>query len=390
MSKAAVLGSGDAKWELANICDRADTFVLLTACVLPAFGRSEAVIDKEAEVAEPKILHWASDASKGEMHLDDGSGNASGAEYGNPEIPVSVQVAANETQYPPYIEPFRGTSDRRILVDTTKDDEKLLENVVWVVNLNLIEGDSGTAHAGSGVLISQCHVLTANHVAFRHQIDEGLVLGKELRFKIPRDGVIRPEDVNYRGKVIGFDPEIRTIEPYIDKNLEQKYRPVFSSIRDWALVKLEKLKGGSYPGEKKKPFCIYQNESELLPYAALKTKSARAVGYPSDHTVGAPPRFHLVQDPNCRIMGKSGPTWYTTCHMKSGMSGGPIAFLERTSETQNACWRVLGINSKIKERDTNGFVAQDEQNILVGNQFAPIDKTNFLKIKQAMDANPCD
>lgn len=145
--------------------------------------------------------------------------------------------------------------------------------------------------AGSGFLVSECHVLSAKHILS----DRKSVIGREVKFKVAlRSG----EVVSSHGAVIadgGFDIADQEGNPAVDRR------------RDWILIRLDNCLGRRL------------GYLELAEHDVPNVdETIRSAGYPQ-RSLG-----QLVIDPSCRVHFQTGSEWRHDCAVLPGNSGGPI------------------------------------------------------------------
>lgn len=290
------------------------------------------------------------------------------ASSGHLESRKYIEYLDNQAKY--------STIDPRTLVDMSKSDERYLD-AVGSINKK-----------GSGFLISKCHVLTARHAVFDNpsrfesklRFLARLEIEKEVTFDVGQLGVPPYKKFESTGVVVDF-PKFTT--------LKHKAHPIYdlSDYYDWALIKLNKLSDGTYPGNKIKPFCFYSSASELIPSEKYDGLSVRVVGHPSEKTFQTGNTL-LWQDKNCKLVGGSGET---TCTARLGMSGGPVV-LNQQGEF-NGCWQPMGIlvrQGDSKDGKLNNHAGFTIEGKYSSNHFSTIDLPKYERIKKAMDENPCN
>lgn len=204
-----------------------------------------------------------------------------------------------------------GEDDRRA-VARTPDTEG------GAIGLVFYQADDGQFAAGTGFLVSPCHVLTAYHVAAGgEQVDET----KASTFYIG-DGKIGPDfpDLNRFAdssvaRPVAWGRYVRLGE---DSNLLTRAQSVErNGWEDWALLELDTCFGAapySYGYLKLSPITT----REIMRGGA--SVPARSVGLPGDKSAR-----NLWEDPTCRLIGQiysSG--WQHDCITIPGNSGGPI------------------------------------------------------------------
>lgn len=203
----------------------------------------------------------------------------------------------------------------------------------------VVHSDNIETEAGTGFLVSPCHVMTAYHVvAGKRKITERdtatFYVGEGDEGPAYSGGRRYAESTTARPVVWGnfIDGESDVVA--------QRVKAVQSNgWNDWVLLKLDRCLGDAENG---------WGYLKLDPIAtrdltrAGETPEAIAIGLPKDKDEEA-----LTEDPSCRIIGQMYESgWQHDCLTLPGNSGGPI--LERKPATAgapgNASWpRVLGI-----------------------------------------------
>jgi lipoprotein NlpI/V8-like Glu-specific endopeptidase len=186
------------------------------------------------------------------------------------------------------------------------------------IGLVFYQAASGQFAAGTGFLVSPCHVLTAYHVAAGgERVDETTA----STFYVG-DGKTGPDfpDLNRFAESSPARPVLwgRYVRLNEESNLLVRAQSVErNGWEDWALLELEKCFGG-------KPY-----NYGYLKLAPVSTReimkgganiAARSVGLPGDKSARS-----LWEDPTCRMIGQiyaSG--WQHDCITIPGNSGGPI------------------------------------------------------------------
>jgi lipoprotein NlpI/V8-like Glu-specific endopeptidase len=198
----------------------------------------------------------------------------------------------------------------------------------------VVHSDGIETEAGTGFLVSPCHIMTAYHVvAGKRKIAEN----DRATFYVG-EGDEGPD--YYGGKRYA---ESTTAHPVVwgnfldgeSTNIATRVKAVQSNgWNDWVLLKLDKCFGDAENG---------WGYLKLLPLAtreitrAGETPQAVAIGFPKDKD-----ERKLTEDPNCRLVGQMYESgWQHDCLTLPGNSGGPI--LERKPEQAGEWPRVLGI-----------------------------------------------
>ena len=198
----------------------------------------------------------------------------------------------------------------------------------------VVHSDGAQTEAGTGFLVSPCHVMTAYHVvAGKRKITEN----DRATFYVGGGS----EGPGYSGGQRYADST--TAHPvvwgnFIDgesDNISLRVKAMQSNgWNDWVLLRLDNCFGDPKEG---------WGYLKLAPMAtrditrAGETPQAIAIGLPKDKDERA-----LTEDPNCRIVGQMYESgWQHDCLTLPGNSGGPI--LEREPEKPGEWPRVLGI-----------------------------------------------
>ncbi|MEZ5830687.1 MAG: tetratricopeptide repeat protein [Dongiaceae bacterium] len=186
------------------------------------------------------------------------------------------------------------------------------------IGLVFFQASDGQFAAGTGFLVSPCHVLTAYHVAGGGgEVDESRI----STFYVGQ-GKIGPDfpDLNRFADSSRARPVLwgRYVRLDDDSDLLVRSQSVErNGWEDWALLRLEKCFGGkpySYGYLKLAPVTT----RELMTSGA--SLPARSIGLPGDKSTAS-----LWEDPTCRLIGQiyaSG--WEHDCVTIPGNSGGPI------------------------------------------------------------------
>ncbi|HKP27537.1 MAG TPA: tetratricopeptide repeat protein [Dongiaceae bacterium] len=223
----------------------------------------------------------------------------------------TLSILASQLHIKPAAAVAFGEDDRRA-VARTKGTEG------GAIGLVFYQAASGQFAAGTGFLVSPCHVLTAYHVAAGgERVDETAT----STFYIG-DGKIGP-DFPDLGRFAESSPAHPVLwGRYVRLNDESNLLVRTQSVErngweDWALLELDKCFGA-------KPY-----DYGYLKLAPVSTReimkgganlAARSVGLPGDKSAKS-----LWEDPTCRLIGQiyaSG--WQHDCITIPGNSGGPI------------------------------------------------------------------
>ena len=185
----------------------------------------------------------------------------------------------------------------------------------------VVHEDGMSTEAGTGFLVSPCHVMTAYHV----------VAGKEKLRPTDRatfyvgEGNDGPD---YSGSKVYAESSVAHPVAWGDfldgesDNIATRVKAVqFNGWQDWVLLKLENCLGDPKNG---------YGYLHLKPIATREltrsgeTLSVVAVGLPKDRK-----ELTLTEDPSCRVIGQMAESgWQHDCITLPGNSGGPV--LERT------------------------------------------------------------
>ncbi|WP_119302459.1 tetratricopeptide repeat protein [Dongia deserti] len=186
------------------------------------------------------------------------------------------------------------------------------------IGLVFYQAANGQFAAGTGFLVSPCHVLTAYHVAAGgYKVDETTT----STFYVG-DGKIGPDfpDLNRFAESSIARPVVwgRYVRLGENNNLLVRAQSVErNGWEDWALLELDKCFGA-------KPYSYgYLKLSPVTTREIMRggaSIAARSVGLPGDKSVKS-----LWEDPTCRLIGQiyaSG--WQHDCITIPGNSGGPL------------------------------------------------------------------
>jgi len=223
----------------------------------------------------------------------------------------TLSILATQLHVRPAAAVAFGEDDRRP-VARLKDTEG------GAVGLVFYQASDGQFAAGTGFLVSPCHVLTAYHVAAGgDRVDESSVSTLYVG-----EGRIGPDfpDLNRFADSSPAHPVLwgRYVRVAENSNLLVRAQSVErNGWEDWALLELDKCFGAapySYGYLKLAPVTT----RELMKSGA--SLSSRSVGLPGDKSARS-----LWEDPTCRLIGQiyaSG--WQHDCITIPGNSGGPI------------------------------------------------------------------
>lgn len=186
------------------------------------------------------------------------------------------------------------------------------------IGLVFYQAANGQFAAGTGFLVSPCHVLTAYHVAAGgERVDETRV----STFYVG-EGAIGPDfpDLDRFAESSPAHPVLwgRYVRTSETSNLLVRAQSVErNGWEDWALLRLDTCFGAA-------PYAYgYLKLAPVVTRDLMKggaSLAARSVGLPGDKSV-----LSLWEDPTCRLMGQiyaSG--WQHDCITIPGNSGGPI------------------------------------------------------------------
>jgi len=233
----------------------------------------------------------------------------------------SLSVLATQLHVRPAHAVAFGEDDRRPVA-------RLKGSEGGTIGLVFYQAANGQFAAGTGFLVSPCHVLTAYHVAAGgDQVDET----RGSTFYVG-EGKIGPDfpDLNRFADSSPARPVLwgRYVRIAENSNLLVRAQAVErNGWEDWALLELDKCFGAapySYGYLKLAPVTT----RELMQGGA--SLAARSVGLPGDKSA-----LSLWEDPTCRMIGQiyaSG--WQHDCMTIPGNSGGPILVRDPVSGEQ--------------------------------------------------------
>jgi|AraplaMF_Col_mMF_1032025.scaffolds.fasta_scaffold00104_50 tetratricopeptide (TPR) repeat protein/V8-like Glu-specific endopeptidase len=208
----------------------------------------------------------------------------------------------------------------------------------------VVHSDGIESEAGTGFLVSPCHVMTAYHVV----AGKGKIGDSDTATFYVGEGDIGPAYNGGRRYAVSAIAHPLVWGNFIDgesDNVTQRVKAVQSNgWNDWVLLKLDRCLGDAENGWGYLKFDPIATR-ELT--RTGETLEAMAVGLPKDKD-----EENLTEDPSCRIVGQMYESgWQHDCLTLPGNSGGPI--LERKAQAAgtptgdasgNASWpRVLGI-----------------------------------------------
>lgn len=192
--------------------------------------------------------------------------------------------------------------DPRVRVDRQDQRNRSLSAVAAVQ----AKGRDERHVAGSGVLISPCHVLTSQHVVFgdgppKQGLPATVLLGET---PAPR----RDFAARISAQVVGYS---------------RLYWPEASIAHDWALLRLERRVDGEY------------SSIDLLPRGRASPDKAEfgfgkralsVAGFPGEKLIEGGGVSALWRHDGCHVLDAESPIggWATTCAMNPGQSGGPV------------------------------------------------------------------
>jgi tetratricopeptide (TPR) repeat protein/V8-like Glu-specific endopeptidase len=201
--------------------------------------------------------------------------------------------------------------------------------------IGLVVHEEGmSTEAGTGFLVSPCHVMTAYHVVAGK---EKLKTSDTAKFYVG-EGRQGPDYPGGKAYEEGTDAHPVAWGNFLDgesDNMSIRVKAVQSNgWNDWVLLKLDKCFGDPANG---------WGYLHLRPVATRDltrsgaTLDAVAVGLPKDKSERT-----LTEDPSCRIIGQMSESgWQHDCITLPGNSGGPV--LERTPSQAGQWPEVLGI-----------------------------------------------
>jgi tetratricopeptide (TPR) repeat protein/V8-like Glu-specific endopeptidase len=197
----------------------------------------------------------------------------------------------------------------------------------------VVHSDGFGSEAGTGFLVSPCHVMTAYHVV----AGKGKISTQDTATFYVGEG---NEGPSYSGGRRYADSAIA--HPVVWGNFVDGDKDVTHLVKswqsngwnDWVLMKLDRCLGDPENG---------WGYLKLAPIAtreltrAGETPEAIVVGLPRDKD-----ERKLTEDPACRVVGQMRESgWQHDCMTLPGNSGGPI--LQRKSDADGEWPRVLGI-----------------------------------------------
>lgn len=153
---------------------------------------------------------------------------------------------------------------------------------------------TGPAHSGTGFLVSECLVLTVQHI-----VDDDPV-GRQLRFRVKLQN---GESRTSWATVLAAGN--------FDENRESVTWATGRS-KDWMLLRLHKCLGRTLG------FAELDPGNDLT--AAGIEERVRSAGFPIDRRS----RGVLIMDPSCRLRNASTFEWFHDCATLQGNSGSPI------------------------------------------------------------------
>jgi len=219
-----------------------------------------------------------------------------------------------------------GSDDR---VSRVREKGTLYGAIGLVVHSNGIESEAGT-----GFLVSPCHIMTAYHVV----AGKRKITGSDTATFYVGEGDEGPDYSGGRRYAESTIAHPVVWGNFIDgesDNVTQRVKAVQSNgWNDWVLLKLDRCLGDPKEG---------WGYLKLDPTAtrdltrAGETPAAIAIGLPKDKDEKA-----LTEDPSCRLVGQMYESgWQHDCLTLPGNSGGPI--LQRKPDAAGEWPRVLGI-----------------------------------------------
>lgn len=192
--------------------------------------------------------------------------------------------------------------------------------------------DADGSEAGTGFLVSPCHILTAGHVVAGAS---GISADQVLLF-FAGTGNLGPKDLkaDYFGALSPARPVAWGEYHEIDKGSTAERMAAFRANNwgDWALLKLDRClgdEGYGYLG------LLPVTTSDFMQRGG--TRAVTAIGLPADR-----PNDKLTVDPACSLLGQVGAAgWQHDCITMPGNSGGPV--LAARAEPGEKWPRVLAI-----------------------------------------------
>jgi tetratricopeptide (TPR) repeat protein/V8-like Glu-specific endopeptidase len=241
-----------------------------------------------------------------------------------------------------------GSDDR---VERPRDKGSFYGAIGLVVHTSGFETEAGT-----GFLVSPCHVVTAYHVVAGKQ---KITAGDAATFYVG-EGSIGPDYTG--GKKYAEQTAAHPVVwgNYLDgesDNLTIRAKSMQTNgWQDWVLLKLDRCLGDPQTGYgflKLKPISTREMTR------AGETPAVIDVGLPKDRDEVA-----LTVDPSCRIVGQMYESgWQHDCITIPGNSGGPV--LEKEPEQPGAWPRVLGIT--VSSMLLEGMDEEDSETTILSN-----------------------
>ncbi len=203
---------------------------------------------------------------------------------------------------------FAKNADDRVSVDRDKDSP--MGAIGMVLRL-----DADGAEAGTGFLVSPCHILTAAHVV----AGSGGISENQVLLFFAGTGNLGPGDLkaNHFGALSPARPVIwgDYLEPETGTNAERVATFRANSWNDWSLLKLDR--------------CLGEDGFGYLQLAPISTRDfTRAGGKRAVTAIGMPAdrgNEKLTMDPSCSLLGQvEAAGWQHDCTTMPGNSGGPV------------------------------------------------------------------
>lgn len=183
----------------------------------------------------------------------------------------------------------------------------------------LLRLDADGAEAGTGFLVSGCHVLTAAHVVAG---SNGISANQVMLF-FAGDGNLGPAEMlaDHFGALSPARPLVwgDYREPHQGSTAEREAIFRSGSWNDWALLKLDRCLGDDGYGY----FRLAPTTTRDFTRGG-GARAVTAVGLPADRD-----NEKLTADPACSLLGQVGATgWQHDCTTMPGNSGGPVLAAE--------------------------------------------------------------
>jgi tetratricopeptide (TPR) repeat protein/V8-like Glu-specific endopeptidase len=198
----------------------------------------------------------------------------------------------------------------------------------------VVHSDGIESEAGTGFLVSPCHVMTAYHVV----AGKRKITASDTATFYVGEGDVGPAYSGGRRYEASAIAHPVVWGGFIDgesDNITQRVKAVQSNgWNDWVLLKLDRCLGDAQNGW---GYLKFDPIATREITRAGETPEAMAVGLPKDKD-----EENLTEDPSCRLVGQMYESgWQHDCLTLPGNSGGPI--LQRKPDAAGEWPRVLGI-----------------------------------------------